>query len=63
MQVKFKYKDGRERAMTRRDADILQKLGRGTYLARDMQAIKPAAPAADAEPPKPSRKKKSKDEE
>lgn len=38
MRVNFKYKNGRERMMSRRDADILRKLGRGTYMTRDMRA-------------------------
>ena len=36
--VEFKYKDGRTKQMSRRYADILQKLKRGTYLTRDMRA-------------------------
>lgn len=38
MKVNFQYKNGRERMMSRRDANILQKLGRGTYMTRDMRA-------------------------
>lgn len=38
MKVNFQYINGRERMMSRRDAIILQKLGRGTYMTRDMQA-------------------------
>lgn len=46
MRVNFKYKNGRERMMSRRDANILQKLGRGTYMTRDMRA-QPAAPSTE----------------
>ena len=39
MKVVFKHKmGGREQRMHVRYADILQKLGRGTYLTRDMRA-------------------------
>jgi len=38
MKVIFTHKNGREQPMQRRYADILQKLGRGTYITRDMQA-------------------------
>jgi hypothetical protein len=39
MRVNFQYANGRERMMSRRDANILQKLGRGTYMTRDMRAL------------------------
>lgn len=38
MKVVFTHKSGRQQSMKRRDADILQKLKRGTYATRDMQA-------------------------
>lgn len=38
MKVIFTHKNGRKQSMSRRDANILQKLGRGTYMTRDMQA-------------------------
>jgi len=39
MKVIFTHRmGGREQAMDVRYADILQKLGRGTYMTRDMQA-------------------------
>lgn len=38
MKVIFQHKSGRRQPMQRRYADILQKLGRGTYMTRDMQA-------------------------
>lgn len=38
MKVVFTHKNGRKQTMSRRDADILQKLKRGTYAARDIQA-------------------------
>lgn len=39
MKVIFTHKmGGREQAMHRRYASILQKLGRGTYMTRDMRA-------------------------
>lgn len=44
MKVNFQYTNGRERMMSRRDANILQKLGRGTYMTRDMRAQTVAEP-------------------
>ncbi|WP_047711374.1 hypothetical protein [Pseudomonas lactis] len=41
MKVDFKHKTGRVQVMSRRDAEILQRLGRGSYLTRDMQAARP----------------------
>lgn len=38
MKVIFTHKGGRKQSMQRRYADILQKLGRGTYMTRDMRA-------------------------
>ncbi len=38
MKVIFKHTGGREQAMKEREARILQKLGRGTYVTRDMRA-------------------------
>lgn len=38
MKVIFTHKNGRQQSMSRRDAEILQKLKRGTYMTRDMQA-------------------------
>lgn len=38
MKVIFQHKGGRKQPMQRRYADILQKLGRGTYMTRDMRA-------------------------
>lgn len=38
MKVIFTHKNGRKQSMHRRYANILQKLGRGTYMTRDMQA-------------------------
>lgn len=43
--VPFTYKNGRERKMLERDAKILTKLGRGTYLTADMRAAPVVAPA------------------
>lgn len=45
MKVEFSYKNGRVRVMAERDARILQKLGKGSYLTRDMRAQQ----AADSE--------------
>lgn len=42
--VTFTFKTGRERVLSERDARVLQRLGKGTYLTRDMAAA-PAAPA------------------
>lgn len=36
--VEFSYKNGRVRAMAERDARILQKLGKGSYMTRDLRA-------------------------
>ena len=44
MRVVFKHRSGREQAMNRKFADVLQKLGRGTYSTRE---LKPAAPGQD----------------
>lgn len=49
MKVTFIHRSGREQPMQRRYADVLQKLGRGTYMTRDMRAhpvIQPDASAA-----------------
>lgn len=46
MQVTFTHKDGREKRMPVKHAEILRKLGRGTYQPQDTQAA--------AEPPKAS---------
>lgn len=43
MSVTFQYKSGRTRRMQRRYADILQKLGHGTYMTRDMRAQPPGS--------------------
>lgn len=48
--VTFTYKNGRERMLSARDAELLQRLGKGTYLTRDMAAARPLAvlvPVAD----------------
>lgn len=42
MNVEFKYTNGRQRLMNRRYADVLSKLGHGTYMTRDMRAAEPA---------------------
>lgn len=49
MKVNFKHKSGRIQAMSRRDAEILQRLGRGTYMTRDLQAAPVAATAPEQE--------------
>lgn len=41
--VTFTYKNGRERMLSARDAELLQRLGKGTYLTRDMAAARPVA--------------------
>lgn len=41
--VTFTYKNGRERMLSARDAELLQRLGKGTYLTRDMAAARPLA--------------------
>jgi len=51
--VEFTYKTGRKRMLRERDAKLLQRLGRGTYMTRDMRAqpqpvvVEPATPAPD----------------
>lgn len=48
--VTFTYKNGRERMLSARDAELLQRLGKGTYLTRDMAAASPVvvvAPVAE----------------
>lgn len=47
--VTFIHRGGREQVMPRRYADILQKVGRGTYMTRDMTA----APPSQSTPSKP----------
>lgn len=44
--VTFTYKNGRERMLSARDAELLQRLGKGTYLTRDMAAARPVAVVA-----------------
>lgn len=38
MKVTFVHRSGREQPMQRRYADVLRRLGRGTYTTRDMRA-------------------------
>ena len=59
--VTFTYKNGRERLMSKRDADILQALGHGTYLTRDLEADRASLPVQAAEVDKPKRKYSRKD--
>ena len=50
--VTFTYKNGRERMLSAWDAKLLQRLGKGTYLTRDMAAARPVVvvvPVADNE--------------
>lgn len=44
--VTFTYKNGRERMLSARDAELLQRLGKGTYLTRDMAADRPVVVVA-----------------
>lgn len=39
--VNFTHKNGREQIMSERYAGILKKVGRGTYMTRDMRAADP----------------------
>ncbi|MGN3704474.1 hypothetical protein [Achromobacter xylosoxidans] len=48
--VTFTYKNGRERMLSARDAELLQRLGKGTSLTRDMAAARPMAVAVSAVP-------------
>ena len=41
MNVDFRYTTGSTRAVNVRFAEILQKLGKGTYQTRDMRAARP----------------------
>lgn len=59
--VTFTYKNGRERLMSKRDADILQALGHGTYLTRDLVADRSSLPVQGAGVDKPKRKYSRKD--
>jgi hypothetical protein len=43
--VDFTFKNGHTRVMAKRQAEILGKLGHGTYLTRDMLAARPIAAA------------------
>lgn len=45
MTVTFTYKNGRERRMTRQEAEVLRRLGYGQYMTKDMRA----APSAQSE--------------
>ena len=49
MNVDFKYANGRQRTMNRRYAEVLAKLGRGTYATRDMRAAEPEPAPVDIE--------------
>lgn len=44
MKVDFIHKNGRVQTMDKRYADVLQKIGRGTYQAHDMHVVPAAAP-------------------
>lgn len=44
--IKFVHKNGREELMHARYADVLQKLGRGSYMTRDLTAAPPIQPSA-----------------
>lgn len=54
--VTFTYKNGRERVMSKRDAEILQALGHGVYMTRDLVADRTVAPSQNASDAKPKRK-------
>lgn len=60
MQVTFTTKGGREKLMPRKHADILQKLGKGTYQTKDMQAA-PKQPCNAAKAPAPKQPRKTKE--
>lgn len=51
MKVTFIHRGGREQLMRRRYADVLRRLGRGTYTTRDMQAQPVIHPDAHAAAP------------
>ncbi|MFY3148504.1 hypothetical protein ACOTF6_09510 [Achromobacter xylosoxidans] len=59
--VTFTYKNGRERLMSKRDADILQALGHGTYQTRDLVADRTSLPEQGAVVEKSKRKYTRKD--
>lgn len=44
--IKFVHKNGREELMHPRYADVLQKLGWGSYMTRDLTAAPPIQPSA-----------------
>lgn len=39
--VVFRYKNGREKEMSDRYAVVLEKIGHGSYMTRDMRAVMP----------------------
>lgn len=51
--VEFTYRSGGTRSISERDAKILSKLGRGTYLTRDLVAAPPAPVQVFTPPPAP----------
>lgn len=55
MNVEFQYANGRQRSMNRRYADVLSKLGHGSYMTRDMRATEPAPVAPVAPAPAPTK--------
>lgn len=44
--VTFTYKNGRERAMSVRDAGLMERLGKGTYMTCDMRVAHSESSAA-----------------
>jgi len=46
--VTFTYKNGRERRMTRQEAEVLRRLGYGQYVPKDMRAATGMQPAHTA---------------
>ena len=47
--VDFLFKNGHTRVMARRQAEIISKLGHGTYMTRDMKAGEVELPAQEEE--------------
>ncbi|QKH33852.1 HK97 family phage prohead protease [Achromobacter pestifer] len=57
----IRFSNGRERLMSKRDANILQALGHGTYMTRDLVADQTSFPEQGAVVDKPKRKYTRKD--
>lgn len=57
--VTFTFNGGQERSLSPRDAELLRRLGKGTYLTRDMRAVHAEPPASKAGAQEPKAKPES----